>query len=100
MCSPRTSSRNREFTSKGMQARRQEIKWGGGCKKVERGCFLVKSGPFSTQGALCTVSVIFILHFTYLGGCVRTQRTPPLPTGLRRRKERKERGDGKSEPNG
>ena len=35
----------------------------------------------STQGALCTVSVFFILYFTYLGGCIRTQRTP-LPTGL------------------
>jgi len=34
----------------------------------------------STQGALCTVhyQYFFILHFTYLGGCVRT---PPLPTG-------------------
>ena len=28
------------------------------CKKVDLS---------STQGALCTVSVIFILHFTYLG---------------------------------
>ena len=34
----------------------------------------------STQGALCTVSVFFILHFTYLG--VRTHPTHPLPTGL------------------
>ena len=32
---------------------------------------------FSTQRALCTVSVFFILHFTnWGGGCVRTQRTP------------------------
>ena len=37
----------------------------------------------STQGALCTVSVFFvILHFTYLGGGVRTHPTHPLPTGL------------------
>ena len=49
-------------------------------KKVENGGVLVKSGKygvffvkvdlFSTQGALCTVSVFFVLHFTYLG--VRT----------------------------
>jgi len=31
----------------------------------------------STQGALCTVSVFFILHFTYLG--VHTHRTHPPP---------------------
>jgi len=45
-------------------------KWGGVfCKKVDLS---------STQGALCTVSVFFILHFTYLGGgTVRTKRTPP-----------------------
>jgi len=35
------------------------------CKKVDL---------FSAQGALCTVSVFFILHFTYFGECVRTQR--------------------------
>jgi len=47
------------------QARRQEMKWGWVffCKKVDLS---------STQGALCTVSVFFILHFTYLG----FQRTP------------------------
>jgi len=45
-------------------ARRQEMKLGG-CTKVDLS---------PTQGALCTVSVFFILHFTYLGG-VRTQRT-------------------------
>jgi len=33
------------------------------------------------QGALCTVSVFFILHFTYLGGAY-TPSAPPLPTGL------------------
>jgi len=33
----------------------------------------------STQGALlCTVSVFFILHFTYLGGGVRMHPTPPV----------------------
>jgi len=47
----------------------KKVKKWGGCKKVDLS---------STQGALCTVSVFFILHFTYLGGgCVRTQRTPP-----------------------
>ena len=45
-------------------------KWGGGCKKVNL---------FTTQGALCTVSVFFILHFTFLG--VRTR--PTHPTCLR-----------------
>jgi len=56
----------------GMLLAKKVKKWGG-CKKVDLS---------STQGALCTVSVFFILHFTYLGGgCVRTQRTP-LPTGL------------------
>ena len=80
------------------------MKWGGGAfvkiwkmrvffkvenggafvKKVENRVFLNKKVDLSsTQGALCTVSVFFILHFTYFlgGGCVRTQRTP-LPTGL------------------
>jgi len=32
----------------------------------------------STQVALCTVSVFFILHFNYLG----VRMHPPLPTGL------------------
>jgi len=42
------------------------------------GVFVKKVDLSSTQGALCTVSVFFILHFTYLGRgeCVRTQRTP------------------------
>jgi len=48
----------------------QEMKWGGGCKKVDLS---------STQGALCTVSVFFILHFTYLG--VRTHPTHPPAYG-------------------
>jgi len=54
-----------------LKARRQEMKWGG----VR---FVKKVDLSSTQGALCTVSVFFILHFTYLG--VRTH--PPLPTGM------------------
>jgi len=37
------------------------------CKKVDR--------P-STQGALCTVSVFFILHFTYLGGACAPNAPP------------------------
>jgi len=41
-------------------------------KKVENGVFFCKKVDLSsTQGALCTVSVFFILHFIYLG--VRTQ---------------------------
>jgi len=66
-----------------IQARKQEIKWGGVfckkwkigvfCTKVENGGVCKKVDLSSTQGALCTVSVFFILHFTYLGrGCVRT----------------------------
>jgi len=48
------------------------MKWGGAfCKKVDLS---------STQGVLYTVSVFFILHFTYLG--VRMHPTHPLPTGL------------------
>ena len=49
----------------------QEIKWGV-VKKWKMGVFCKKVDLSSTQGALCTVSVFFILHFTYLGGCVRT----------------------------
>ena len=30
----------------------------------------------STQGALCTVSVFFILHFTYLGGGAYAPNAP------------------------
>ena len=41
------------------------------------GFFCKKVDLSSMQGALCTVSVFFILHFTYLG-----VRTHPLPTGL------------------
>jgi len=44
-------------------------KWGCFCKQVENGggVFFKKMDLSSTQGALCTVSVFFILHFTYLG---------------------------------
>jgi len=43
-----------------------------------RGVFLQKVDLSSTQDALCTISVFFILHFTYFfgGECVHTQRTP------------------------
>ena len=56
---------------------------GGGvfCKNVENVFFVKKVDLPSTQGALFTVSVFFILHFTYLG--VYTHPTHPLPTGLR-----------------
>jgi len=58
------------------------MKWGVFfVKKVENGFFCKKVDLFSTQGALCTLSVFFILHFiTYLR--VRTYPTHPLPTGL------------------
>jgi len=42
-------------------------KWGGVVKKVENGFFCKKVDLSSMQGALCTVSVFFILHFTYMG---------------------------------
>jgi len=29
-----------------------------------------------------STSIFFILHFTYFGGCVRTQRTPPGVVGV------------------
>jgi len=78
------------------------MKWGEVCKKVENEKCFVKKWTFPQRRVhYVQYQYFFILHFTYLGGgCVRTQRTPPLPTGLRRRKERKERGDGKAEPNG
>jgi len=45
-------------------------------KKWKMGVFFCKKVDLSSpQGAICTVSVFFILHFTYLGVCVRTQRT-------------------------
>ena len=48
--------------------------------KKSRKCFFVKVDLSSTQGALGTVSVFFILHFTYLGGAYAP--IAPLPTGL------------------
>ena len=43
--------------------------------------FVVKSGLFFNAGCIMySISIFFILHFTYLG-CVRTQRTS-LHTGL------------------
>jgi len=41
------------------------------------GGVFVKSGPFLNAGCIMYSINIFILHFTYLGGCIRTQRTPP-----------------------
>jgi len=50
-------------------------------KSVKWGVFFGKKVDLSsTQGALCTVSVFFILHFTYLGGAY-APNAPPLPTG-------------------
>jgi len=71
--------------------RRQEMKWG--CvffvKKVSKGRVFCKKWNMevfcktvdlsSTQVALCTVSVFFILHFIYLG--VRTHPTDPPAYG-------------------
>ena len=49
------------------------------CKKWKVGGVFGKKVDFSSmRGALCTVSVFFILHFAYLG----PQRSPPVPTGL------------------
>jgi len=50
------------------------------------GVFCKKVNLSSTQGALCTVSVFFILHFTYLGSAYAPNASPPLPTGLGRRR--------------
>jgi len=67
---------------------------GGGvfCKKVENGGVVVKkSGKWeclckkvdlsSMQGALCTASVFFILHFVLIWGCVCTHPTHPPAYG-------------------
>ena len=59
------------------------MKWGVLCKKVENGgAFFEKMDFSSTQRALCAVSVFFILHFAYLGGCVRSQYTPCIRPAL------------------
>jgi len=47
------------------------VKKSGKCGNV----FFVKVDLSSKQGALCTVSVFFILRFTYLGGGVSTHPT-------------------------
>ena len=44
--------------------------------------FVKKVDLSSTQGALCTVSVFFILHFTYLGDAYAPNARPPMPTCL------------------
>ena len=49
------------------------------------GVFFVQKWTFPqrrSQGALCTVSVFFILHFTYFRGAYAPNAPPPLPTGL------------------
>ena len=48
--------------------------------------FCIKVDVSSTQGALCTVSVFFILHFAYR--VVRTHPMHPLPTGLQSMRSR------------
>ena len=65
------------------QARRQEMKWGVFCKKVENvGVFFCKKVDLSsTQGALCTVPVYFYFTF-YLFAGAYAPNAPPLPTGL------------------
>jgi len=46
-------------------------------KSVKWGVFFGKKVDLSsTQGALCTVSVFFILHFTYLGGAYAPNAPP------------------------
>jgi len=66
------------------QARRQEMKWGCFVKKSGKlGVFFCKKVDFSSmQGALCTLSVFFILHFTYLEGGAYAPNVPLLPMGL------------------
>jgi len=45
-------------------------------KSGKCGCF-VKSGPFLNAGCIMyTISIFLILHYTYLGECVRTQCPP------------------------
>jgi len=61
----------------------KKVENGGLLKSGKWGFFVKKVDLSSTQGALCTVSVFFILHYFTYSGCVRTQRTPPcLRTGL------------------
>jgi len=62
-----------------LQARRQEMKWGGVCKKAENvgvfctevengGCFFVKSGPFLNAGCIMYSISIFYFTFYLFGG--------------------------------
>jgi len=62
------------------------MKWGGVVKSgffVKKsgkwGCFVKKVDLSSTHGALCTVSVFFILHFTnfFFGGGAYAPNAPP-----------------------
>ena len=73
------SAASTQSTAVNQQARMQEMKCGGVflLKKVEMGCFCKKVDLSSTQGALCTVSVFFILHFTYFGGGCTHPTHPP-----------------------
>jgi len=50
-----------------VEARRQKIKWGVFFikKSGNGGCFCKKVDLSTTHGALCTVSVFFILHLLY-----------------------------------
>ena len=56
--------------------------WGVFCKKNGKwGVFRVKKWTFPQRRVhYVQYQYFFIVHFTYLGGCVRTQRAP-LPTG-------------------
>jgi len=55
-------------------------KWGVFCEKSGKWgvCFFCKKVDLSSmQGSLCTVSVFFILHFTYLGEGTYAPNAPP-----------------------
>jgi len=71
--------------------KRSLLLMGGGTfvRKVENGGVFGKRVDLSSmQGALCTVSVFFILHFTYLG--VRTHPTHPPAYGPEHRQRKRE----------
>ena len=62
----------------GVVLKKWKMGWGLFSKKVNNGCWVCKKvGLSSTQGALCTISVFFVLHFTYWG--VHTHPTHPHP---------------------
>ena len=46
-------------------------------KKVENGFFLEKVDLFSTQGALCTVSVFFLFYILLIWGAYTPNEHPP-----------------------